>query len=73
MIENSEYKAGIWTQISERERTALSLICVRRTIATGKRVTKRSLLRELIKAEIRQSIKEEEIDSLELGFDTDAA
>ena len=63
MIEkNSEHKAGVWTQISETERMALSLICVKRTLATGRRVTKRSLLRELIKAEIRKSIKEKEID-----------
>ena len=73
MLENnSEHKAGVWTQIAEKERMALSLICVKRTLATGRRVTKRSLLRELIKAEIRKSIKEKEIDPSELGVFNDA-
>lgn len=60
---------GIWTKVSLKERTALQLLCVKRTMQTGQKVTVRSLLHGLISLELLTAIHNGELDLKELEMD----
>ena len=59
-------ECGIWTKVNWRERAALKLLCVKRTLATGRKVTIKSLLYSLIKREIKAAFTKGELDPKEL-------
>jgi hypothetical protein len=64
-----EKRMGIWTKISPQEHAAVQMICTKRSLSSGKRVTLRGLLRGLVIAEIGQAVELGEIDPSEFGVD----
>ncbi len=66
MSKRPQKEYGVWTLIPWKERTALKLLCVKRTMTTGKRVTVRSLLRKLIREELMSSFRKGELNLEEL-------
>lgn len=61
---NAEF--GIWTKVNWQERAALKLLCVKRTLSTGKKVTIKNLLYGLIRREILGAFAKGELDPKEL-------
>lgn len=62
---------GIWTKVSSNERSALQLLCVKRTVSSGQKVTVRSLLHGLIRLELLTAIRNGEFDPEELEMTLD--
>ena len=62
MLKNS----GIWTGVTDQEKALLKILCVKRTVATGEKITLKSLLYSLVKLELQKAIASHEIDPREL-------
>lgn len=64
-------KCSVTTQVTREEQAALKLLCLKRFLATGQKVSMRGLLYSLLKAELQEAITNKEISLEELELKAD--